>query len=224
MNSLELSLDLSKETRVQQPIRIRQGDLEGTTIVARIYDGGVAAETTGLAAYVVMELPDREHYYRKQAALSGNVATVTVDEAEAASVTGMTDNAYFQLIGEGVIYSTSRFTVTVLKGAIDGHDTAETYDGYVEDWLEGMTSSIGSTMSNAITAMNNAAGAAISDANAAASAASAAATDAEGRIEAAIEAAGDISELAVPLMCADTRGGAKLGDGLAVDDGTLHVG
>ena len=37
------------------------------------------------------------------------------------------------------------------------------------------------------------------------------------------EAMGDISELAVPLMSADTRGGAKLGSGLAVVDGALGV-
>lgn len=182
MNTLELSLDLSKETRLQQPIRIRQGDLEGTTIMATIYDGGVAAETTGLAAYVVMELPDHEHYYRKQAALSGNVATVTIDEAEAASVTGMTDNAYFQLVGEGVIYSTSRFTVVVIKGAIDGHDTAETYDGYVDDWLEGQTASIGSTMSGAIAAINSAANEAVHAANIAAQDARDAAAEARGAV------------------------------------------
>lgn len=41
------------------------------------------------------------------------------------------------------------------------------------------------------------------------------------RAEAAIEAMGDISEQAVPLMSADTRGGAKLGAGLKVDEGKL---
>lgn len=91
-----------------------------------------------------------------------------------------------------------------------------------------ITANAAATTANAAAGNANAAAnrvdTAISDANAAAAAASAAATDAEDRIEAAIEAVGDISELAVPLMSADTRGGAKLGDGLAVDDGTLHVG
>lgn len=40
---------------------------------------------------------------------------------------------------------------------------------------------------------------------------------------AAIEAMGDISELAVPEMSANVRGGAKLGTGLAVVDGALGV-
>lgn len=43
--------------------------------------------------------------------------------------------------------------------------------------------------------------------------------DAASRAEAAIEAIGDISELAVPLMSADTRGGAKLGHGLRIAAG-----
>lgn len=47
--------------------------------------------------------------------------------------------------------------------------------------------------------------------------------DVSGRAEEAIEAIGDISELAVPLMSADTRGGAKLGSGLAVDGGALRA-
>lgn len=50
------------------------------------------------------------------------------------------------------------------------------------------------------------------------------AEDAAERAEAAIEAIGDITELAVPLMSANTRGGAKLGSGLEVDsDGALNT-
>lgn len=47
---------------------------------------------------------------------------------------------------------------------------------------------------------------------------------ADDSIREAIEAVGDISELAVPLMTADVRGGAKLGDGLHVEDGALVSG
>ena len=70
----------------------------------------------------------------------------------------------------------------------------------------------------------NTASQAASTASTAANTAAAVAADAEERINAAIEAIGDISELAVPLMSADTRGGAKLGNGLAVTDGALAVG
>lgn len=48
--------------------------------------------------------------------------------------------------------------------------------------------------------------------------------DATDRAEAAIAAVGDISELAVPLMSADVRGGAKLGQGLVVDSDVLSLG
>lgn len=47
--------------------------------------------------------------------------------------------------------------------------------------------------------------------------------DVSGRAEAAIEAIGDISELAVPLMSTDVRGGAKLGHGLRISAERLGV-
>lgn len=69
--------------------------------------------------------------------------------------------------------------------------------------------------------------AAVTDANVIASmaerAAEIATEAAERRIDDAIDAMGDISELAVPLMSSDVRGGAKLGDGLALSDGVLSV-
>lgn len=47
--------------------------------------------------------------------------------------------------------------------------------------------------------------------------------DVANRAEDAIEAVGDISEVAVPLMGSDVRGGAKLGNGLVLSDGVLSV-
>ena len=74
----------------------------------------------------------------------------------------------------------------------------------------------------ATTAATNATQAATTAA-AAANQATATANDAAERAEDAIEAIGDISELAVPLMSADVRGGAKLGEGLDVVDGALTI-
>ena len=74
----------------------------------------------------------------------------------------------------------------------------------------------------ATTAATNATQAATTATTAATQAASTA-NDAAERAEDAIEAIGDISELAVPLMSADVRGGAKLGEGLAVVDGALTI-
>lgn len=78
----------------------------------------------------------------------------------------------------------------------------------------------------ALTGANAAATAAAAAGSAADDAANAAADTnvaTEAALE-AIEAMGDISELAVPLMSSSTRGGAKLGDGLSIDEnGALNV-
>jgi len=78
--------------------------------------------------------------------------------------------------------------------------------------------SIQPTISAATAAANNA-NTATNAANSAATAANSAAS----RAEDAIDAMGDISEMAVPLMSADVRGGAKLGDGLTLTDGALGI-
>ena len=77
---------------------------------------------------------------------------------------------------------------------------------------------------NSATSAANAATASANAATADAQAATADAMDATERAEAAIDAMGDISELAVPLMAEDTRGGAMLGSGLKVDGGKLSLG
>ena len=48
--------------------------------------------------------------------------------------------------------------------------------------------------------------------------------DSASQLETALDAIGDISELAVPLMSPTTRGGAKLGHGLTIEDGALGIG
>lgn len=83
------------------------------------------------------------------------------------------------------------------------------------------------------TSAANAANAAANNANSKADAANTAANNANTaatatnsatqRAEAAIAAMGDISEQAVPVMSADTRGGAKLGDTVEVTNGFLNV-
>lgn len=65
--------------------------------------------------------------------------------------------------------------------------------------------------------------AAATQATQAAQTASDAARRAAQRAEDAIDAIGDISELPVPLMSPDVRGGAKIGSGLTVEDETLSV-
>ena len=104
--------------------------------------------------------------------------------------------------------------------------TDNTTTGYRRFNLKSVSdaASAANTAATAAMAAKTAADAAKASADAAAADAAEAAASAESRIDAAIDAIGDISELAVPLMSSDTRGGAKLGHGLKVSDGSLHVG
>jgi hypothetical protein len=138
LNTFNLTLDLAKaKQRQQQTIFVRQGDQNGTTIVATITDHGVTASTSGLTARFCMRLPDGTHYYRKVATLSGNVATVALDEAQAASAVGRTDTAYFQLLqGSTVVASTESFTVIVLPDALADATVPESYDSAIQEAID----------------------------------------------------------------------------------------
>ena len=185
MNTYNLKLDLEKG-----PLRtvgmdyggvtLRQGDKQGCTITADLYDHGVRFTQAGLTAFFVMELPDHAHYYRAQASYSAGTVSITVDESYAASVSGQSCG-YFELLqGTTVIASTRSFNVNVLKDARAGKTAGETYDSEIEqalDELADMTSAT-TAATNAATSANNAAAAA----NSAASAANEAAARAESAV------------------------------------------
>ena len=139
MNTRTISLDIDKRHAVREPITIAQGDRNGTTIAATIYDGGTLVTTSGLSVRFRMRLPDGRHFYEKTAtwnAASGT-ATVTIDETQAASAPGTTSEAYFELLsGTTVIHSTSRFSVRVLRSATEGFDPATSYSDRVEELLD----------------------------------------------------------------------------------------
>lgn len=136
MNTFDLTLDLSKRGPFQS-VPIRQGDKNGTIIRATITDHGVAVSMSGLTARFVMRLPDNEHFYRGTATLSGSTATVTIDEAQAASATGRTDVAYFQLLqGSTVVASTESFTVVVLPDALADATVPESYDSAIQEAID----------------------------------------------------------------------------------------
>ena len=130
MNSQNISLDLSKRTDYQQ-IVLAQGDFEGTTIIATIYDNGTKLAETGITAYFVMELPDGEHYVRDDATYSNGVITYVVDETHVAAVHGFTDNAYFELHKGNQIASTERFAVIIEQCAYDDAEPGEVYDNAI---------------------------------------------------------------------------------------------
>lgn len=125
--------------------------------------------------------------------------------------------------------------VAATQAARAAADAANATVSAVEDAVEGIedaSNAAQQAVANATTAVTNATTAvtsaqqALTDATAAVAATEGAAETANGaaaRAEDAIDAMGDISELAVPLMSADVRGGAKLGEGLALTDGALGI-
>lgn len=134
MNTQTLDLDVSKATRNYQRVTLGQGDHNGTILVASLYDGGEDLEVGERSVYLNILLPDKVHMYRQRCAdPSGNTVAVTVDEEKAASVVGVTKDAYFTVEDDGeVIASTERFTVEVLRSAL----TAKQAEGWSSDISE----------------------------------------------------------------------------------------
>lgn len=266
-----VSVDITKKT-APQIIRLGQGDKNGTTIAARIYNDGAEYSMSGKTARFCMRTPDgKASYSVNSSSTSGNSVSFNINEQYAASVAGKTDVAYIEVLsGSTVICSTSRISVVVYRSASEGLPVSGAYSDALEEAISSAQSAASSANSaasnantkatraeNAATEANNAAASANTAkdaANAAASAATTAAGSANTAAEAAnsakdaantaataantaadsanaatseanaaIEAMGDISELAVPEMTANVRGGAKLGTGLAVVDGALGV-
>ena len=135
MNTFNIGLDLDKRPAVPEWVTIRQGDMNGTTIAASIYDHGTLL-TGSYSARVAFRLPDGEHYYRKDATFSSGIATVTIDEQEAASVIGNTFGYFEILSGSTVIASTADFGVRVLQSATDGMTPGENYDSAIQDAID----------------------------------------------------------------------------------------
>lgn len=177
MNTHTLELDLSKDGLGAGLVRVGQGDKHGTTIKALIYDGGAEAALTGFTAYLEVLLPNKRNYYRAAAAISGNAATVTVDENKLCSVAGYTDEAYFAFEKDGVRYSTERFAIEILRCVTEGQKPAQSWDDAIDNLI--------SRGNAAVSAANTAAGAA----NTAADAANKAADRVETAVSSAASAA-----------------------------------
>ena len=135
MNELTLELDISKRGQ-GTCVRVAQGDSGGTTIRALIYDNGVELSLSGATAWLVVLLPNKRNYYRGQCSVSGNAATITVDESKLCSVPGYTDEAYFTITKSGKTYSTERFAIEILRSALDGQQPAQNWDDAVQDLID----------------------------------------------------------------------------------------
>lgn len=177
-NTRTLELDISKEG-AGTCIKVGQGDDGGTTIKALIYDNGAEFSLSGATAWLVVLLPNKRNYYRGQCSVSGNAATITVDESKLCSVSGYTDEAYFTITKNGATYSTERFAIEILRSALDGRQPAQSWDDVVQDLIDR-----GET--------------AVKNANSAAAAANGAAEDATAAAQNALNIANSIAAIEPP--------------------------
>ena len=182
-NTRTLELDISKEG-AGTCIKVGQGDDGGTTIKALIYDNGDEFALSGATAWLVVLLPNKRNYYRGQCSVSGNAATITVDESKLCSVSGYTDEAYFTITKSDKTYSTERFAIEILRSALDGQQPAQNWDDAVQDLIDRGETAV-KNANSAASAANTAAG----KANTAASTANSAATNANNAADAANTAA-----------------------------------
>lgn len=196
-NTRTLELDISKEG-AGTCIKVGQGDDGGTTIKALIYDNGAEFSLSGATAWLVVLLPNKRNYYRGQCSVSGNAATITVDESKLCSVSGYTDEAYFTVTKNGATYSTERFAIEILRSALDGQQPAQNWDDAVQDLIDRGETAV-KNANSAASAANTAAGkanTAASTANSAASAANTAAASANAAAATANGAAEDATAAA----------------------------
>ena len=182
-NTRTLELDISKEG-AGTCIKVGQGDDGGTTINALIYDNGAEFSLSGATVWLVALLPNKRNYYRGQCSVSGNAATITVDESKLCSVPGYTDEAYFTITKGGNTYSTERFAIEILRSALDGQQPAQNWDDAVQDLI--------ARGNQAVSSANSAASAA----NSAASKANSASTSATNAAKAANDAAASATSAA----------------------------
>lgn len=198
MNVQTIELDVNKRGCGNNCIRIAQGEGGGTTIKALIYDNGGELSLSGYSAFLVARLPDRIHYYRGSATVSGNTITYICDESKLASVPGYTDEAYFEIVKGDFLAQTERFALDILRSAKEGQQPAQSWDNAIDDLIKRGETAVKSSEA-AVTAANGAASkanTAAAKADTATGKANAAARDASTATGKANAAAGDASTAA----------------------------
>lgn len=133
MNTQTIELDIDKRGCGNNCIRIAQGESGGTTIKALVYDNGAEFALSGYTAYLVARLPDRIHYYKGTATVSGNAATHVCEESNLACVPGYTDEAYFEFVKGSQTVQTERFAFDIMRDAREGNAPAQSWDNAVKE-------------------------------------------------------------------------------------------
>lgn len=216
-NTRTLELDISKEG-AGTCIKVGQGDDGGTTIKALIYDNGAEFSLSGATAWLVVLLPNKRNYYRGQCSVSGNAATITVDESKLCSVSGYTDEAYFTITKSGKTYSTERFAIEILRSALDGQQPAQNWDDAVQDLIDRGETAV-KNANSAASAASSAAG----KANTAASTANSAATNANNAADAANTAASAANTAAASANAAAATANGAAEDATAAAQNALNI-
>lgn len=132
MNNQTIELDIDKRGCGNNCIRIAQGENGGTTIKALVFDNGGEFALAGYTAYLVARLPDRIHYYKGTATVSGNTVTHACEESKLACVPGYTDEAYFEFTKGSQTVQTERFALDIMRDAREGNTPAKSWDNAVE--------------------------------------------------------------------------------------------
>lgn len=132
MNNQTIELDIDKRGCGNNCIRIAQGENGGTTIKALVFDNGGEFALAGYTAYLVARLPDRIHYYKGTATVSGNTVTHVCEESKLACVPGYTDEAYFEFTNGSHTVQTERFALDIMRDAREGNTPAQSWDNAVE--------------------------------------------------------------------------------------------
>lgn len=113
MNTLYISLDVSKQPNVAPVVRVGQGDLNGTNLVVNVLDHGDSLTVNSYDASLLIKF-DESTMYDISGTTSGSQATFTINAQDMEP--GRTRNAYVSIDGGSFVLSTSRFDFEVLKG------------------------------------------------------------------------------------------------------------
>ena len=134
MNTQSFSFDVSKQPLATPVLYLGQGDKNGTTIEAAIYDNGAPLALTNYSVRFSMRLPDDVSYYSVNGTVSGNVATIPINEEYAAVFVGQTSVAYIEVFsGTTLICSTNRIDVVVLPSAEANADPSTAYSDEITE-------------------------------------------------------------------------------------------
>ena len=126
MNDQTIKLDISKKPVMIAPLILRQGDKNGTTLHAQIYENGEPFDVSEYGARLCLDIPG-SMYYEVDGSTWGNTAEFSIDETYCTNY-GETSNSYVQILdGESVICSTNSFRLRVLENAETDADPSTAY-------------------------------------------------------------------------------------------------